>query len=287
VAAVHSGQRGRGNGRGCSSRPRGGNRPPRSAQPQQSAANSLMPGQGAAQVTPAALARASLGLCHPHWTYGEGAFQCDPPPAVRETNSPGAFEPVVPGPLVHVTDQVSGRRIFVDTGAAFSIFPHQSTAMPYGPLLSGPAGRNIPCWSERRLVLSLSSQKFQWTFLLAAIQFLILGINFLRQFGLLVDPAAGSLIFPEAGRFSEHSHCQEAMYLSSPVFFLAYLGCRHRKSTPRVGGGGLTGCHLRPVIGVPAPHPTVPSSGEPVEGFAGGDTWGPTSHCPQRPPSFL
>ncbi len=74
VATVPSGQRGRVNGRGHSSRPRGGNRPPRSAQPQQSAANSSLPGQGAAQVTPAALVRALSGLCHPHWIYGESFF---------------------------------------------------------------------------------------------------------------------------------------------------------------------------------------------------------------------
>ncbi len=98
-----------------------------------------------------------------------------------------------------MTDQVSGRRFLVDTGAAFSIFPHQSSAVPNGPLLSGPAGRNIPCWGERRLDLSLSGHSFQWTFLLAAVQFPTLGVDFLRHFSLLVDPAAGSLIFPDAG----------------------------------------------------------------------------------------
>ncbi len=66
---------------------------------------------------------------------------------------------------------------------------------PDGPLLSGPAGKNIPCWGERRLELSFSGRRFQWTFLLAAVQFPILGIDFLRHFRLLVDPAAGSLLF--------------------------------------------------------------------------------------------
>ncbi len=103
-----------------------------------------------------------------------------------------------------MTDQVSGRRFLVDTDAAFSIFPHRSSAVPNGPLLSGPAGRNIPCWGERRLDLSLSGHSFQWTFLLAAVRFLILGIDFLRHFGLLVDPAVGSLIFPVTGQVSRH-----------------------------------------------------------------------------------
>jgi hypothetical protein len=66
---------------------------------------------------------------------------------------------------------------------------------PNGPLMSGPAGKNIPCWGERRLELSFSGRRFQWTFLLAAVQFPILGIDFLRNFRLLVDPAVGSLLF--------------------------------------------------------------------------------------------
>jgi hypothetical protein len=90
----------------------------------------------------------------------------------------GRLNAVVPGTLVHMTDQVSGRCFLVDTGAAFLIFPHESTAIPDGPLLSGPAGKNVPCWGERCLDLSLSGHKFQWPFLLAAFNFLFLGSIF-------------------------------------------------------------------------------------------------------------
>jgi hypothetical protein len=94
----------------------------------------------------------------------------------------GRLNAVVPGPLVHVCDQISGRCFLVDTGGAFSIFPHQSSDTPNGPLLSGPAGRNIPCWGERRLDLCFNGRLFQWTFLLDAVQFPILGIDFLCHF---------------------------------------------------------------------------------------------------------
>jgi hypothetical protein len=89
---------------------------------------------------------------------------------------------------------MSKRRYLVDTGASFSIFPHQSSATPCGPLLTGPSGKRIPCWGEREIELSFHGRLFRWTFLLAAVQFPILGVDFLRHFKLLVDPAANRLI---------------------------------------------------------------------------------------------
>jgi hypothetical protein len=82
----------------------------------------------------------------------------------------------------------------VDTGAAYSVFPYVSTATPSGPALSGAAGQPIPCWGERYFHLSFGGQSFSWSFLLAAVQFPIIGVYFLRHFGLLVDPAANQLV---------------------------------------------------------------------------------------------
>jgi hypothetical protein len=65
------------------------------------------------------------------------------PPAAGELSFQGHLNAVVPSPLVHVTEQLSGRHLLVDIGAAFSIFPHQSAAAPSGPLLSRPSGKNI------------------------------------------------------------------------------------------------------------------------------------------------
>jgi hypothetical protein len=96
--------------------------------------------------------------------------------------------------LVHIQDQLSKRRYLVDTGASFSIFPHQSSATPCSPLLTGPSGKRIPCWGEKEIELSFHGRLFRWTFLLAAVQFPILGVDFLHHFKLLVDPAANRLI---------------------------------------------------------------------------------------------
>ncbi len=106
----------------------------------------------------------------------------------------GRLNAVAPGPLVHIEDQLSKRRFLVDTGASFSIFPHKSSTPPSGPALFGPAGKIIPCWGEKYLVLSFNGRQFHWTFLLAAVSFPILGVDFLRHYRLLVDPAANRLV---------------------------------------------------------------------------------------------
>ena len=106
----------------------------------------------------------------------------------------GLLNAVAPGRLVHVVDTSTNRRFLVDTGAAYSIFPHFSSSPPRGPSLAGPAGGVIPCWGEKQLTLTLDGKQFKWVFLLAAVHFPIIGVDFLRHFKLLVDPAGGRLV---------------------------------------------------------------------------------------------
>jgi hypothetical protein len=92
--------------------------------------------------------------------------------------SRGLVSAVAPGQLVHITDQFTQRRFLVDTGAAYSVFPHSSSGFPSGPALSGATGQPIPCWGEQQLHLSFGGQDFSWPFLLAAVQFPIIGVVF-------------------------------------------------------------------------------------------------------------
>ncbi len=112
---------------------------------------------------------------------------------------PGRLNAVAAGSLVYVTDQASSRRFLIDTGASFSILPHQSSARPSGPNLSGPDGQPIACWGDRTLHLVFSGQQFKWTFLLADVKFPIIGVDFLRAHMLIVDPAAGRLLATATG----------------------------------------------------------------------------------------
>jgi hypothetical protein len=50
------------------------------------------------------------------------------------------------------------------------------------------------CWGEQRRQLSFHGRRFEWTFLLADVNFPIIGVDFLRHHSLLVDPAGSRLV---------------------------------------------------------------------------------------------
>ena len=107
---------------------------------------------------------------------------------------PARLNAVAAGLLVHIMDQLTGRRFLVDTGASFSILPHQSSLPASGPKLEGPAGLPITCWGDTEVQLKFSGQLFRWRFLRAAVKSPILGVDFLRAHRLMVDPAGACLV---------------------------------------------------------------------------------------------
>ncbi len=108
--------------------------------------------------------------------------------------SRGRLAAIAPGRLVHVFDEISKRRFVCDTGASYSVFPFRSTEPPSSPSLTGTDGQRIFCWGERELTLSFHGVCFTWIFLLADVQFPILGIDFLRHYRLVFDAAGGLLV---------------------------------------------------------------------------------------------
>jgi hypothetical protein len=72
----------------------------------------------------------------------------------------GQLNAVAPRQLFHVVDSLSKRRFLVDTGAAYSIFPHTSPELPSGPALQGPGGQAIPCWGEKELQMQIGDRLF-------------------------------------------------------------------------------------------------------------------------------
>ena len=105
----------------------------------------------------------------------------------------GVVGAIHPGKLVHVTDNNSGASFLVNTGSSHSIIPHSSHQPPTGPLLRSANGQRISCWGERRLTVVFSGHRYTWAFLLADVQFNIIGVDFLQHFQLLVDVAANGL----------------------------------------------------------------------------------------------
>ena len=114
-----------------------------------------------------------------------------PPAAGRETRPPGACQHRHPWSacLCHRPAPKQA-----DTGAANSILLHQSSTLPSGPPLAGPNGRPIACWGDKPVQLFLDNRRFQWTFLLAAVQCPIIGVDFIRAHHLLVDPFNNRLL---------------------------------------------------------------------------------------------
>ena len=159
----------------------------------------------------------------------------------------GFLSAVAPGQLVLIKDDLSDRRFLVDTGAAYSVFPHSSPSPPSGPALSSASGRPIACWGEKSLTLSFNGKCFTWPFLLAAVQFPILGVDFLRHFKLLVNPSGNCLVDTVSLRTFRTStagggHVQSA--LSSPT------------SLPSQAAGGPEGM----AVALVPPNFTLPSS---------------------------
>ena len=86
-----------------------------------------------------------------------------------------------------MVDMSSSKRYLVDSGSAFSILPHKSSAEPTGPSLMTADGKPLHCWGRRTCSVRTCTREFSWTFLLAPVAFPILGADFLRNFSLLVD----------------------------------------------------------------------------------------------------
>ena len=154
---------------------------------------------------------------------------------------PGRLNAVAPGFLVHIMDQISGRRFLVDTGAAFSILPHSSHLPALGQGMVGPTGSPIKCWGESQVDLQLSGQLFTWIFLLADVQIPILGIDFLRANKLSVDPAGGRLLQEGTGlvlsTITSSSGATASAIRSEPEAVLAAVpvpGGRAATSSPAV-----------------------------------------------------
>ena len=95
----------------------------------------------------------------------------------------------ISGPLF-LTDRVSKRLFLVDTGAEVSVLPATAldthTKVPGQPLQAAN-GSSIQTYGRRKLTLHLASSTYQWNFIIADVTRPLLGADYLRANGLLVD----------------------------------------------------------------------------------------------------
>ncbi len=97
--------------------------------------------------------------------------------------------------LFFLHDQKSGKRFLVDTGTEVSVLPATNLDKLSGsPALSTANGTNIRTYGTRKLCLQVGQHRYDWTFILAAVERPLLGADFLRNSGLLVDVRRKQLI---------------------------------------------------------------------------------------------
>ena len=93
--------------------------------------------------------------------------------------------------LFYVVDKVTGTRFLVDTGSEVSVIPPSLSDCKRPPdklSLTAVNNTSIPTYGTRSLTLNLGLRRsFPWIFIIADVQKPIIGADFLRNFGLLVD----------------------------------------------------------------------------------------------------
>ena len=103
----------------------------------------------------------------------------------------------LPSRLLYISDRKTGRRFLVDTGAEVSVIPPTAADRKHKQELGLRAvnGSPIPTYGTRSITLDLGLRRvFRWIFILADIQTPILGADFLREYGLLVNLRQGRLL---------------------------------------------------------------------------------------------
>ena len=107
------------------------------------------------------------------------------------------------GQLALLVDEVSQQRFLVDTGSSYSILPHKSQRPRSGPRLCSADRSPIASWGGRKVHVAAGGRTFSWTFLLADVALPIIGADFLKHFGLLVDLGEMRLL-ARGGGWSHH-----------------------------------------------------------------------------------
>jgi hypothetical protein len=84
---------------------------------------------------------------------------------------PGTLNTATAGRLFFVNDSISSKKLLVDTGSTYSIFPFHFKARPFGPRLKAANGQRIRCWGSRPRHLHVAGRSYQWQFLQAEVSF--------------------------------------------------------------------------------------------------------------------
>lgn len=95
-------------------------------------------------------------------------------------------------------DSISGKNFLIDTGAAHSIIPattaDQQHNRPDMSRFTAANGSAIPAFGDKILTVCFNGKSYRWKFAIAAVNFPIIGYDFLEHFNLVVRTRARQLV---------------------------------------------------------------------------------------------
>ena len=119
--------------------------------------------------------------------------------------------------MFRVFEANSGRTFLIDPGARVSVLPkskHDITPVQTGPKLFAANQTVIKTYGARFLPLYFGKSKFEWEFIIADVAQPIIGSDFLRSYGLLIDFKNGFLIKVDDSSDGHTYVCSELTHTS-------------------------------------------------------------------------
>jgi predicted aspartyl protease len=105
--------------------------------------------------------------------------------------------------LCFIWDEKSGQDFLVDTGAAISLLPFQSAAAVTGPQLQAVNKQAIKTWNFVNTAVKFNGWEYIFAFLRADVPFPIVGLDFLRYFGMQVNPSSPAILIAPTSQSQE------------------------------------------------------------------------------------
>jgi predicted aspartyl protease len=105
--------------------------------------------------------------------------------------------------LCFIPDEKSGKDFLVDTGATLSLIHFHSAAAATGPQLQAVNKQSIKTWNFVNTVVKFNGWEYTFTFLRADVPFPIVGLDFLRFFGMQVNPSSPANLIAPSERTQE------------------------------------------------------------------------------------
>ena len=169
------------------------------------------------------------GICDYHQNFGTKAYKCRPGCKfdTSKRNTVNAIhshnnEAIIKLPstwhqrkAVLLKQKINDKNIVVDTGSSYSLLPPRSDELKRKPnydLFKGAQGAPIPVYGQRTLTVDIGTGRtFKHNFFVAGVQEPLLGLDFLLEHRLVVDPVHSELF--DVDTF--HSAKTNATYVDS------------------------------------------------------------------------